>query len=62
MTAYNGNLGLTGSTIGGGKNENIYKYQESVTAGSLSNKSGPAKGKKYPGQTMWYNNKLVNMQ
>jgi hypothetical protein len=56
MTAYNANqLGMTGSTqFGDGRN--LYKYDDNVTVGGVSRKSGPAAGKKFPGKTIWYNN------
>lgn len=53
-------LNLTTSTDMVRHGGNVYKYKEDVTAGNVSRMSGPEEGKKFPPETMWYNNRLVN--
>ena len=54
-------MNLTTSTDMVNHGGNIYKYKEDVTAGNVSRMSGPGEGKKFPPETMWYNNRLVNL-
>jgi hypothetical protein len=56
MTA--GSFNQTTSTNMG---KNIYKYNHDETAGNVSRMTGPGTGKKFPGNTMWYQDKLINM-
>ena len=59
MTA--GTFNKTESTGMGGMGKHIYKYMADETAGNVSRMTGPADGKKFPGNIMWYQDKLINM-